>query len=158
MIYEQAAETALKSALAAASLDGTDADGNAYEVALRCSLIDDDPDAIRDEVVFPVVGLASEIAYSEEEDGRCPWVVPVSFALATINATDTKKQTIVAIYEKVRDAIEKVQASDWTAHNPSGYSVDAVIVQQGGEISTSDEGTRLNLFEFIADVHITRES
>jgi len=154
MIYEQAAETALRAALAAASLDGTDADGNAYTVALRCALIDDDADAIRDESAFPVVGMSADIAFSQEEDGLCPWTVPVEIVVATINSDDPKRQTVVTIYEAARNAIEKVLASDWTSYNPSGYAVDSVIVQQGGEITTTDEGTRLNLFAFAVNVNL----
>jgi len=154
MTREQAAETAIKAALAAAALDGTDAEGNAYTVALRCSLIDDDPDSLRDDSAYPLAYVSSDIAYSEETDGDCPWVVPVQIAFATINSLDTKKQTALAIYEAGRNAVEKNDAADWTAFNPAGYAIDALIVEPGGEISTTDEGTKLNVFAFPATVHL----
>jgi len=154
MTREQAAETAIKAALVAASLDGTDTEGNAYTVALRCSLIDDDPDGLRDGHEFPLVAVAADIAYSTESDGDCPWTVPIEFALATINSTDTKRQTAHAIYEAARNAVEKNDAADWTAFNPAGYAIDALIVEPGGEISTTDEGTKLNVFAFPATVHL----
>lgn len=145
MTYEEAAETAVKALIVAAGATAT----------LRFDWLDDASGSTVEAAAFPVVAASAGVAYGNDQDARDPMTVPMSFVVATLKRDDQKRSTLKALYETVRNAIEKYTAADWTSVNPSGYAIDALFIEPGGEKGVSeDEPTEYNYVAFDAIVHM----
>ena len=144
MTVEQAIESALKDAIESALETGE------VDAVLRCWWLDDEESADREDVNLPVIAIVARPWVPGET--RRQGTSQVGISMATTFQADGKRETLAAVYEAVRSAID---TDEWEPESPV-ESLE-VVVGDGDTFADREERRNVATLALEADVCVEQE-